>query len=150
MPELLRDGAVRVFLSLSVNFRDAAVLLCQQQKKEEKEKRKKEKRNRKHAGSGSDDSDEDVASLLSHLSLGLKPGEQLTVKYLLCPDCECGPLGFTILPAEMQGGRLAAEVGDEVERMKGGMREPGETKPKRPPQMFYLAADRVRYQFERS
>ncbi|KIS71686.1 uncharacterized protein UMAG_00127 [Mycosarcoma maydis] len=122
----------------------------EKQKKEEKEKRKKEKRNRKHAGSGSDDSDEDVASLLSHLSLGLKPGEQLTVKYLLCPDCECGPLGFTILPAEMQGGRLAAEVGDEVERMKGGMREPGETKPKRPPQMFYLAADRVRYQFERS
>ncbi|KAJ9477031.1 Polyamine N-acetyltransferase 1 [Pseudozyma hubeiensis] len=118
--------------------------------REEKEKRKKEKRDRKRPGSGSDDSDEDVATLLSHLSLGLTPGEELTVKYLLCPDCECGPLGFTILPAEMQGGRLAAEVGDEVERRKGGTMTPDESKPKRPPQVFYLAADRVRYQFERS
>ncbi|GAC96697.1 potential polyamine N-acetyl transferase [Pseudozyma hubeiensis SY62] len=118
--------------------------------REEKEKRKKEKRDRKRPGSGSDESDEDVASLLSHLSLGLTPGEEVTVKYLLCPDCECGPLGFTILPAEMQGGRLAAEVGDEVERRKGGTMTPSESKPKRPPQVFYLAADRVRYQFERS
>ncbi|CBQ67519.1 conserved hypothetical protein [Sporisorium reilianum SRZ2] len=120
-----------------------------ERQREEKERRKKEKRERKRGGaSGSDDSDEDVASLLSHLSLGLTPGEELTVKYLLCPDCECGPLGFTILPAEMQGGRLAAEVGDQVERMKGGTRE--DSAPKRPPQMFYLAADRVRYLFERS
>ncbi|TKY90154.1 hypothetical protein EX895_000152 [Sporisorium graminicola] len=120
-----------------------------ERQREEKERRKKEKRDRKRTGgSGSDDSDEDVASLLAHLSLGLTPGEELTVKYLLCPDCECGPLGFTILPAEMQGGRLAAEVGDQVERLKGGTRE--DSAPKRPPQVFYLAADRVRYLFERS
>ncbi|CDU23730.1 uncharacterized protein SPSC_02359 [Sporisorium scitamineum] len=120
-----------------------------ERQREEKERRKKEKRDRKRAGgSGSDESDEDVSSLLSHLSLGLTPGEELTVKYLLCPDCECGPLGFTILPTEMQGGRLAAEVGNQVERIKGGTRE--DSAPKRLPQMFYLAADRVRYLFERS
>jgi len=128
----------------------------EKQKREEKERRKeqkaKEKRDRKRGGSGSDsnNSDDDVGSLLAHLSLGLTPGEELTVKYLLCPDCECGPLGFTILPTEMQGGRLAAEVGDQVERMKGGTKDMPGAAPKRPPQMFYLAADRVRYQFERS
>lgn len=121
-----------------------------ERQREEKERRKKEKRDRKRGGSGSDSSDEDIGSLLSHLSLGLTPGEELTVKYLLCPDCECGPLGFTILPAEMQGGRLAAEVGDQVERMKGGTMGMEGAAPKRSPQMFYLAADRVRYQFERS
>ncbi|SAM72233.1 uncharacterized protein UBRO_00200 [Ustilago bromivora] len=123
-----------------------------ERQREEKVRKKKEKRDRKRggAGSGSDSSDEDVNSLLSHLSLGLTPGEELTVKYLLCPDCECGPLGFTILPKEMQGGRLAAEVGDQVERMKGGTQGTEGAAPKRPPQMFYLAADRVRYIFERS
>ncbi|EST09757.1 GNAT domain protein [Kalmanozyma brasiliensis GHG001] len=118
-----------------------------ERQREEKEKRKQQKRN-KRGGSGSEDSDEDVAALLSHLSLGLNPGEELTVKYLLCPDCECGPLGFTILPTEMQDGRLAAQVGDQVEKMKGGMMESGQSKGKE--QVFYLAADRVRYQFERS
>lgn len=121
-----------------------------ERQREEKERRKKEKRDRKRGGSGSDESDEDVGALLSHLSLGLTPGEELTVKYLLCPDCECGPLGFTILPKEMQDGRLAAEVGDQVERLKGGTMGMEGSAPKRPPQMFYLAADRVRYLFERS
>lgn len=125
-----------------------------ERQREEKERRKKEKRDRKrnnNNNSGSESSDEDVDALLSHLSLGLTPGEELTVKYLLCPDCECGPLGFTILPKEMQDGRLAAEVGDQVERMKGGtMGMDGSSPVKKKPQMFYLAADRVRYQFERS
>ncbi|GAK62549.1 acyl-CoA N-acyltransferase [Moesziomyces antarcticus] len=123
-----------------------------ERRKEQKAKEKQEKRERKRGGSGSDSNaeDEDVSSLLAHLSLGLTPGEELTVKYLLCPDCECGPLGFTILPTEMQGGRLAAEVGDQVEQMKGGTLGAPGAAPKRPPQLFYLAADRVRYQFERS
>ena len=121
-----------------------------ERQREEKERRKQAKRDRKRGGSGSDESDEDVGALLSHLSLGLTPGEELTVKYLLCPDCECGPLGFTILAKEMQDGRLAAEVGDQVERLKGGIKGMEGAAPKRPPQMFYLAADRVRYQFERA
>ncbi|SNX81435.1 uncharacterized protein MEPE_00140 [Melanopsichium pennsylvanicum] len=122
-----------------------------ERQKEGKEKKKKEKRDRKRGGgSGSDSSDEDIDALLSHLSLGLTPGEELTVKYLLCPDCECGPLGFSILPTEMQGGRLAVEVGDQVERMKGGTMGMEGAAPKSKPQMFYLAADRVRYLFERS
>lgn len=124
-----------------------------ERQKEEKERRKREKRDRKRGGSGSDSSasgDEDVSSLLAHLSLGLKEGEELTVKYLLCPDCECGPLGFTILGEEMQGGRLAAEVGDQVERLKGGTMEEGGGERKKRQQVFYLAADRVRYLFERS
>lgn len=122
-----------------------------ERQKEEKEKKKREKREAKRGGPGSDySSDEDVSTLLAHLSLGLTPGEELTVKYLLCPDCECGPLGFTILPTEMQGGRLAAQVGDQVERMKGGTMDMPGAAPKRPPQLFYLAADRVRYLFERT
>ncbi|PWZ02925.1 Mss4-like protein [Testicularia cyperi] len=127
-----------------------------ERKKEQKAREKRERAERKRngsngggSGSESNASDEDVSSLLAHLSLGLTPGEELTVKYLLCPDCECGPLGFSILPADMQDGKLAAQVGDQVERMKGGTLDPANV-PKRPPQLFYLAADRVRYQFERS
>ncbi|KAN0066427.1 hypothetical protein ACQY0O_000521 [Thecaphora frezii] len=126
------------------------------EKREEKERRKEEKaRDKEHrkqqrgpSESDASTSDEDASSLLAHLSLGLSPGEEVTVKYLLCPDCECGPLGFTILPKEMQGGRLAAEVGEQVDRMKGGTMDPAAVK--RKPQLFYLAAERVRYHFERS
>ncbi|WFD43559.1 hypothetical protein MPSI1_002222 [Malassezia psittaci] len=34
----------------------------------------------------------------SPYSLGLSPGEERFVKYILCPDCGCGPLGFMVLP----------------------------------------------------
>ena len=130
------------------------------EKREEKERKKeaklKEKRDRakeKRGSSGSDSNTEedDIASLLAHLSLGITPGEEVTVKYLLCPDCECGPLGFTILPQDMQNGRLAAQVGEDVDRMKGGLHDSstGDAPPKRKPQPFYLAAERVRYHFER-
>ncbi|PWN49518.1 Mss4-like protein [Violaceomyces palustris] len=109
--------------------------------KEQKEQRKKEKKKAALNGGGED---EDVSNLLSHLSLGLTPGEEYTVKYLVCADCECGPLGFTILPDEMQQGRLAAEVGEEIERSQRG-----EARRKARKQEFYLAADRVRYAFDR-
>lgn len=36
----------------------------------------------------------------SPVSLGLTPGEERVVKYVLCPDCGCGPLGFMILPSD--------------------------------------------------
>lgn len=123
-----------------------------ERKKELKAKEKRGKAREKRSGSGSDTSgsNEDVNLLLAHLSLGLTPDEELTIKYLLCPDCECGPLGFTILPTDLQGGQLAAEVGDQVERMKGGTMSSSAAAPKRPPQLFYLAADRVRYHFERT
>lgn len=32
--------------------------------------------------------------------LDVQPGETRVVKYLTCPDCGCGPLGFMILPKE--------------------------------------------------
>ncbi|EPQ31842.1 uncharacterized protein PFL1_00041 [Pseudozyma flocculosa PF-1] len=132
------------------------------EKREEKERRKEDKarekerrkQQRQRGNSGSDESsrsDEDVSSLLAHLSLGLTPGEEVTVKYLLCPDCECGPLGFTVLPEEMQGGRLAAEVGEQVDQMKGGSLAAGSQRQvKKKPQLFYLAAERVRYRFDRN
>ncbi|WFD33139.1 hypothetical protein MSPP1_004197 [Malassezia sp. CBS 17886] len=35
-----------------------------------------------------------------NVSLGVSPGEERTVKFILCPDCGNGPLGFMILPAD--------------------------------------------------
>ncbi len=54
-------------------------------------------------------------------------------------------------PAHRNAGRPIGGRGcDQVEQMKGGTLGAPGAAPKRPPQLFYLAADRVRYQFERS
>ncbi|WFC99472.1 hypothetical protein MYAM1_002217 [Malassezia yamatoensis] len=38
------------------------------------------------------------ADTIPSYSLGISPGEERFVKYILCPDCGCGPLGFMVLP----------------------------------------------------
>lgn len=42
------------------------------------------------------------------ISLDVTPGELRQVKYIVCPDCGCGPLGFMILPREQKGDPTAA------------------------------------------
>lgn len=57
------------------------------------------------------------------------------VKYLLCADCDCGPLGYTVLPASLEGGNFAREVGKQAQGQEA----------EAPAQLFFVAADRVRY-----
>lgn len=112
---------------------------------------------------------------------------KLKVKYLLCADCDCGPLGYTVLPISMQGGNFAQEVSKQtqkdLEKLQSageGDKEGGEDKEEgssngsahasrspqsssqsgspstpvpaaAPPtphlQLYFVAADRVRYRF---
>lgn len=41
------------------------------------------------------------------VSLGLTPGEERKVKYIVCPDCGCGPLGFMLLPSDVNVEEMA-------------------------------------------
>lgn len=66
------------------------------------------------------------------------------IKYLTCGACDCGPLGYTILPASMQGGGLAQSVSNQIDAQQSGL--PAARTPAR--QQFFLAADRVRYPVE--
>ena len=59
-------------------------------------------------------------------TLGLTPGEERVVKYILCPDCGCGPLGFMILPASASTEQAAQKGYSDI--------------------TCYLAAYRVRYE----
>lgn len=76
-----------------------------------------------------------------------QPQQTLTVKYLLCPQCDTGPLGYTIVPAHLTGGKMGVEVGSDLSRQHTGGAE--EQKPMDPAdiQVFLLAAERVRYRF---
>lgn len=69
---------------------------------------------------------------------------KVKVKYLLCADCDCGPLGYTVLPSSLEGGNFAKEVGKQAAGQFGGE---GEEQPKKAPEMqlYFVAADRVRY-----
>ncbi|CAO1628594.1 unnamed protein product [Parajaminaea phylloscopi] len=73
----------------------------------------------------------------------------LTVKYLLCPNCDTGPLGYTIVPKQLTGGRMGLEVGEELgrdqQRAAGGPTTEERPPPPREVQIFLLAAERVRY-----
>lgn len=70
--------------------------------------------------------------------------QTLTIKYLLCPNCDTGPLGYTIVPASMQGGKMGLAVGEE---MNGGAAGGGGAGGMQELQIFLLAAERVRYRF---
>lgn len=59
-------------------------------------------------------------------TLGLTPGEERIVKYILCPDCGCGPLGFMILPVGASSEQAAQKGYSDI--------------------TCYLAAYRVRYE----
>lgn len=75
------------------------------------------------------------------------------IKYLLCGACDCGPLGYTILPPSMQAGGLAQSVSDQVDAQRGQSHQAtlsDQTKDSRdllPRQEFFLAVDRVWYHF---
>lgn len=71
--------------------------------------------------------------------------EPVKVKYLLCADCDCGPLGYTVLPASLQGGKFAQEVGKTLE----GQQPSSDSQQQEPP-VYLIAADRVRYRFVKS
>jgi GNAT superfamily N-acetyltransferase len=60
------------------------------------------------------------------------------VKYLLCAECDCGPIGYTVLPSSMQDGGLARDVGNQTQG------QPSQQSAKQE-QIFFVAADRVRY-----
>lgn len=70
------------------------------------------------------------------------PSEPVKVKYLLCADCDCGPLGYTVLLASMQGGKFAQEVGKTIDGQA--------TEAQQEPPVYLIAADRVRYRFVKS
>ncbi|CEH18902.1 Arylalkylamine N-acetyltransferase [Ceraceosorus bombacis] len=63
------------------------------------------------------------------------------VKYLLCAECDCGPLGYTVLPVGMQDGGFAKSVGEQIKPDAQPSAQPAE------PPIFLIAADRVRYRF---
>lgn len=70
--------------------------------------------------------------------------KKVKVKYLLCADCDCGPLGYTVLPSSLEGGNFAKEVGKQAAGQFGGEEE--EQSKKAPEQqLYFVAADRVRY-----
>lgn len=75
--------------------------------------------------------------------------KKVKVKYLLCADCDCGPLGYTVLPSSLEGGNFAKEVGKQAAgQFGGGENEQEEQAPaKQAPiaQLYFIAADRVRY-----
>ncbi len=77
-------------------------------------------------------------------------GPEYHVKYLLCAECDCGPLGYTILPESMRGGGLANAVGQEINAANGAGGDGGEEERQPPRQEFLLASDRVRYKFPRA
>ena len=68
------------------------------------------------------------------------PELSVKVKYLLCAECDCGPLGYVVLPEAMQGGGLAHAVGQQI-----NARDAKAASVEQP--VFLIAADRVRYRF---
>ncbi|PWN37362.1 Mss4-like protein [Meira miltonrushii] len=84
---------------------------------------------------------------LSPTSAGILSSSSIKVKYLLCADCDCGPLGYTVLPSSLEGGNFAKEVGKQAAGQFGGGEEEEEEQPKKEPEMqlYFVAADRVRY-----
>ncbi|PWN23021.1 hypothetical protein BCV69DRAFT_256039 [Microstroma glucosiphilum] len=87
------------------------------------------------AGSG------DAGAVGAGSSTSERDQQILTVKYLLCPQCDTGPLGYTIVPLSMQGGKMGLAVGEEINSGGGGGGGMQEL------QIFLLAAERVRYRF---
>ncbi|KAK0555126.1 hypothetical protein OC846_000132 [Tilletia horrida] len=74
----------------------------------------------------------------------------LTIKYLLCPECDCGPLGYVVISDEMKGGGLARSVAaSQGGRDEGGKAEGAGDAAKKKME-YLLAADRVRYRFKAS
>ena len=73
------------------------------------------------------------------------PPPGFTVKYLLCAECDCGPLGYTILPEGLTGGGLAQQVGEDINDAQNGGGQRDSMR-----QEFLIAADRVRYKFPRT
>ncbi|KDN46312.1 hypothetical protein K437DRAFT_109794 [Tilletiaria anomala UBC 951] len=75
---------------------------------------------------------------------------EFTVKYLLCAECDCGPLGYSILPQSLTGGGLAHQVGQDINTSQGQQGQDGsDASPQRLRQEFLIAADRVRYRFSK-
>ena len=72
-------------------------------------------------------------------AIGSIPTESVKVKYLLCADCDCGPLGYTVLPSSLQDGKFAQEVGKTLEGQAPESQQE--------PPVYLIAADRVRYRF---
>ncbi|KAE8252121.1 hypothetical protein A4X13_0g3700 [Tilletia indica] len=90
---------------------------------------------------------------ISASSPAVESGPKLTIKYLLCPECDCGPLGYVVISEEMKGGGLARAVaasqGGRDEGGSGGDVGGGAGAGKRKME-YLLAADRVRYRFRAS
>lgn len=97
-----------------------------------------------------DDVDGGASSAQAHSNAA---APRVTVKYLLCPNCDTGPLGYTIVPEKLTGGKMGLEVGEELGKEQratqaqgGGAGGAGRTTPPvRDIQIFLLAAERVRY-----
>lgn len=70
-------------------------------------------------------------------------GPALTVKYLLCPNCDVGPLGYTIVPESLKAGKMGLQVGEGINSANSAesVEKPREI------QIFLLAAERVRYRY---
>lgn len=67
--------------------------------------------------------------------------DPLTIKYILCGQCETGPLGYVIVPPKLANGKLGEQVGSQISGGGGGAGGTGDL------QIYLLAAERVRYRF---
>ncbi|CAO1618528.1 unnamed protein product [Sympodiomycopsis kandeliae] len=61
-------------------------------------------------------------------------GVELTIKYILCGNCETGPLGYVIIPPKLTDGKLGQAVEDKQRGINDLM-------------IYLVAAERVRYRF---
>ncbi|KAL9940492.1 hypothetical protein V8E36_001197 [Tilletia maclaganii] len=73
-------------------------------------------------------------------------GPRLTIKYLLCGECDCGPLGYVVISDDLKAGGLARSVA----AAQGGRDEGGGGGAPKKKIEYLLAAERVRYRFRAS
>ncbi|PWN24356.1 hypothetical protein BDZ90DRAFT_228931, partial [Jaminaea rosea] len=70
-------------------------------------------------------------------------GPALTVKYLLCANCDLGPLGYIIVRESLKAGKMGLQVGEGINSANsaGSIEKSGEIS------IFLLAAEKVRYRY---
>lgn len=82
---------------------------------------------------------------------GANGATPLTIKYILCGNCETGPLGYVIIPPKLSDGRLGEQVGNELNsnnnNQSGGSNGSNTPSGIQDIQIYLLAAERVRYRF---
>lgn len=137
-------------------FRGASEWLREGKEKQAQAQRERDRKKEEEEGSMPSPLSTGTATT-SSFSISSDPTSPITdpvkVKYLLCADCDCGPLGYTVLPASLQGGKFAQEVGKSmgIQSSSQDQASSEETKEsQQEPPMYLIAADRVRYRFVKS